>query len=163
MYFQNFPKIYYEFDIGKDTVLKPITDITANVRLRKQILSNITLYDLYDIKDGETPEILADRIYGSSQYHWIIMLVNDRYDYLKDWPMNSSILEEYIHSKYTMEQLGDTHHWEKDGYVVDPYTLDAYQVSNWDHEVRQNDLKRRIKLIDRSLIKTIVKEFTAIL
>lgn len=163
MYFAKFPKIYYQFDIGTDTVLKPITDITANVRLRKEILSNITIYDLYDIKDGETPEILADRIYGNSQLHWVIMLANERYDYLKDWPMNSVTLEEYINSKYTMEQLGDTHHWEKDGYIVDPYTLNAYQVSNYDHEIRQNDLKRRIKLIDRGIIKTILKEFNSII
>lgn len=159
MYFSNFPKIYYEFDIGKDVILKPITDITANVRMRKEILNNITVYDLYDIQDGETPEVLADKIYGSSQYHWIIMLANDRYDYIRDWPMQSDVLENYIMSKYTMEQLGDTHHWEKDGLIVDSNTYQAYSVSNWDYEIRQNDLKRRIKLIDRGLINIILKDF----
>lgn len=159
MYFANFPKILYDFDIAGQRVVKPITDITANIRVRKQILSNITLYDLYDIKDGETPEVLADRVYGSSQYHWVLMLANDRYDYLRDWPMSSDVLEQYIKSKYTMEQLGDTHHWERDQLIVDPFVYEAYPVSNWDHEIRQNDLKRRIKIINPGLLKNIVKDF----
>jgi hypothetical protein len=162
MYFSKFPKIFYEFDIGNQTVLKPVTDITTNVRFRKQILSNITLYDLYDIKDGETPEILADRVYGSSQYHWVIMLANDRYDYVRDWPMHSDVLDQYIASKYTPQQYDEPHHWEKDGYIVDPDVVGSYPVSNWQHEVRNNDLKRRIKLVNSALVKQVLKDFSAL-
>ena len=66
MYFSQFPTIYYEFDIGGTTEIRPILDITHNVRFRREVLNNVTLYNTYDIKDGETPEILADRVYGSS-------------------------------------------------------------------------------------------------
>ena len=159
MYFQKFPRIVYEYDIKGKGVLKTVVDITRNVRFQKELLSNITLYDLYDIKDGETPEMLSDRIYGSSQYHWVIMLANDRYDYIRDWPMSSDVLNNYILSNYTTEQLGDTHHWEKDGYIVESDILDASPVSNWEHEVRQNDLKRRIKIINPVLLKQILQEF----
>ena len=64
MYFNEFPNIYYSFKInGKDKFVL-IKDITQNVRIRKEILANITLYDEYDIRDGETPEIIAEKIYG---------------------------------------------------------------------------------------------------
>ena len=45
MYFANFPKIVYDFDLSTGTDYKIVTDITRNVRIRKQILENIALYD----------------------------------------------------------------------------------------------------------------------
>ena len=103
MYFSSFPSIYYEFDIGGTIELRPIADITHNVRFRKEVLNNVTLYNTYDIKDGETPDILADRVYGSSQYHWAIMLFNERFDFNGDWPMAQDMLDEYINEEYSEE------------------------------------------------------------
>lgn len=102
MYFIQFPVIYYEYDIGGTIELRPISDITHNVRFRKEVLENIALYNTYDVKDGETPDILADRVYGSSKYHWAIMIFNNRYDYMKDWPMTTNVLDEYIADTYSM-------------------------------------------------------------
>ena len=75
MYFQNFPAIYYEYEIGGKKVLRTVTDITQNIRVVSSILDSITLYDEYDIMDGETPEIISNKIYGSPLYHWIIMII----------------------------------------------------------------------------------------
>jgi hypothetical protein len=77
-----------------------IKDITVNVRFVTEFLSNITQYDLYDLRDGETPEILAERFYGAATYHWAIMLANDRYDYINDFPIASNVFEEYVYQKY---------------------------------------------------------------
>ena len=52
MYFQNFPAIYYEYEIGGKKVLRTVTDITQNIRVVSSILDSITLYDEYDIMDG---------------------------------------------------------------------------------------------------------------
>ncbi len=38
MYFKDFNKIYYEFDINGQRELEVITDITRNVRFRKEFL-----------------------------------------------------------------------------------------------------------------------------
>ena len=103
MYFMQFPQIFYEFDVGGTIELRPITDITHNVRFRKEVLNNIALYNTYDIKDGETPDIVADIVYGSSQYHWAVMLFNERFDYLKDWPMAQDVLDEYIADTYSID------------------------------------------------------------
>jgi hypothetical protein len=100
MYFKDFPNIYYTYNVNGKDVLKVVRDITSNVRLRKYILSNITLYDSYDIQEGDTPEIVAAKYYGSSEYHWAIMLANEIYDYREDWPMSQMVLDEYIKTKY---------------------------------------------------------------
>jgi hypothetical protein len=86
MYFKEFPKFLYDFKYGKETKTSIVTDITRNVRFRKEVLENVTLYDEYDIVDGETPEIIAEKIYGNPEYHWIIMLANQRYHYIEDFP-----------------------------------------------------------------------------
>ena len=85
MYFNDFDKILYNFVINGKEELKVMTDITKNVRVRKEILSNITLFDTYIIQEGETPEIIAEKVYGRADYHWSILLANDRYDYLNDY------------------------------------------------------------------------------
>lgn len=100
MYFSNFPQIVYDFNINGKIDYKIITDITKNVRFRKTILENIALYDYYDIRDGETPEIISEKIYGTSEYHWVIMLLNQRYDYVNDFPLTERELEEHIDTKY---------------------------------------------------------------
>ena len=70
MYFSKIPYIYAPFTIGGIEQYVQLKDITVNVRFMSEFLSNITVYDLYDIKDGETPEILAERFYGTPIYHW---------------------------------------------------------------------------------------------
>lgn len=88
MYFKEFPQFLYDFKYGDyETKTSIVKDITRNVRFRKEVLENISVYDIYDIVDGETPEIIAEKIYGNPEYHWIIMLANQRFDYITDFPL----------------------------------------------------------------------------
>jgi hypothetical protein len=54
----------------------------------------------YIIQDGDTPEILASKIYGDSQAHWMILYANDMLDAQYDWPLTSSVFPKYIADKY---------------------------------------------------------------
>jgi len=92
--------MFYQFDINDVKTLKTVRDITANVRPRTQLIEQITLYDSYDVVDGDTCDIIAHKLYGSSEYHWAIMLANEIYDNLEDFPMNSQVLEDYNVDKY---------------------------------------------------------------
>lgn len=167
MYFNNFDKLYYDYTINGKTELLVVTDIVKNVRVRKEILANITLYDEYDIMEGETPEIIAEKIYGNPQYHWIIMLVNERFNYIDDFPLTYVDLEKHIKQKYGVDGMYDTHHYEDDnGNVVsfpniniNGETSPSYPVSNYEYEDRLNESKRRIKIISKDLIDVILKNF----
>lgn len=163
MYFSGFPNIPYVFDIAGSPETRMVKDITFNVRVRQEILKNITLYDEYDIQDGETPEIIAHKVYGSSEYHWVVMLCNERFDAYEDFPLPSREFEQYVTEKYG-NTLGDTHHYEYNGFVVmgpdpddpdRPDVVGAEPISNYDYELRLNESKRRIKLIAPSLIAQI--------
>jgi hypothetical protein len=120
MYFNQFPRIYYDFPQDESsTTLQILTDITTNVRVRKQVLENITLYDEYDMMEGETPDIVAEKVYGNSELHWIIMLVNQRYDYIQDFPMASNELEQHIINVYGQDNIYSIHHYERNGIIVE--------------------------------------------
>lgn len=136
-----------------------VKDITKNIRFRRDILANIAVYDEYDIIDGETPEIVAERIYGNPEYHWIVMLANDRYDYRNDWPLTYNNLEQYIADKYG-SSANNVHHYENSkGLIVDSTYPSAVPITNANYEEQLNEAKRRIKLIAPSLIATVLRNF----
>ena len=166
MYFKKFPKMLYAFDLAGTEASVVVTDITRNVRFRKEVLSNITIYDEYDIIDNETPEIIAEKVYGNPNYHWIVMLVNDRYDYVKDFPLSYNDMEKYIDEKYGSTRYDVHHYVDNNGFTVSNPNIDwkgqsqpAIPVTNSDYEYTINESKRRIKIVPKSIIDTILKEF----
>jgi hypothetical protein len=166
MYFNNFPKMSYPFTINGKTEFRTVMDITKNVRLRREILSNVTLFDTYIIKDGETPELIAEYVYGNAQYHWTILLANDLYDYLSDFPLSQAILDNVIIDKYGVLNIHKIHHYEGvvNGrtFIVDKDFIGHIPISNSDYEYNLNEEKRTIKIISPNFINQIVSELNKI-
>lgn len=160
MYFNTFPKILYDFknSDNRSTFTAIVKDVTHNVRFRRDLLANVTIYDEYDIIDGETPEIIAEKVYGNPEYHWIIMLANQTFDYRKDFPLDEPTLVKFIAQKYT-NPYETREYVRDDGLIVDSDYPGAYPVSHdqWEREV--NERKRRIKLISKDLINVILKNY----
>lgn len=129
MYFTKFPRLVYDFDLGASVDYKVITDITNNIRFRKQILENVFLYEQYEIKEGETPEIISEKIYGTPYYHWVIMLSNQRYDYVNDFPLTQVELDKFIEEKYG-DKKELPHHYEKNGFIVEGTNILSIRSTN---------------------------------
>lgn len=160
MYFSKLPEMYYNFPIKDRDTLMVVRDITANVRVVKEVLQNITLYDEYDIVDGETPEIISSKLYGSPLYHWALMVANDKYDYRNDFPLPYDRLEQFAKDKYGEDKIYDIHHYEnEEGYVVNSDHPNATPISNLDYEDNVNESKRRIKVVSVQILQQIINEF----
>src|SRR5210317_412498 len=156
MYFKNFPRIFYDFKYSeRDIRVQSVIDITTNVRFRKEFFDNIVAFQEYDIRDGETPEILAEKFYGDPNLHWVIMLANEKYDYIEDFPMNTFELEKYIDQKYGDEKY-DIKYYTLDGFIVSASTAGAGTISNYDWEFYQNDLKRKVKIFSEDSVKPLI-------
>ena len=158
MYFSKFPPLLYSLDLGKTHTL--ITDFLRRVDFIKTFIENAAVYELYDIKDGETPDILADRLYGNSTYHWIIMLANDIVDPVLDWPMTQNELLKFCLQKYGETNIYLVHHYEDSFGMVVNQSPEAYPVSNFQYESNLNEAKRQIKIIRKELIADVAREFT---
>lgn len=138
-YFKHFPRIPYEFIIDGEPVLVNMVDIALNVRAKKKYLNDVLLYDEYDIEDGETPESISERLYGTPFYHWLIMLANNRFDYIEDFPRRTIDLENYITEKYGAGHEYDQHmigghpHFvDRNGNVVTKLSFELFQQQNPD-------------------------------
>jgi hypothetical protein len=66
----------------------------------KEVLSNVSAYLLYTVKDGDTPEILAEKVYGSPEAHWLILYANNIVDPQFDWPLNATNFNRFVVDKY---------------------------------------------------------------
>jgi hypothetical protein len=79
MLFNDYPNIIYTLN-NKNIEL---VDIFRNVVFKDVDLSNS--FDEYYIQDGETPEIISIKIYGNSEYSWLILLINSIADIENEW------------------------------------------------------------------------------
>lgn len=120
MYFKDFPQFLYDFNYGNGVIKTTIVkDITRNIRFKKEVLANISVFDEYDIIDGETPEIIAEKFYGTPEYHWVIMLANEKYDWTTDFPLRENVLQKHIATTYNPTLYSNSWYWKthEDGLV----------------------------------------------
>lgn len=99
-FLEYFPRIVYDIERKRLSNYTIVTDITFRLAFVKEVLNNISAYYYYTIRDGETPEILAENIYGSPEAHWIILYANEIYDPQYDWPLPEKAFRNYIVNKY---------------------------------------------------------------
>lgn len=114
-FLDRFPKIPYDINRGDHTEYDKITDLTFRFSFFKDILSNVGAYYHYTIQEGDTPEILADKVYGNPEAYWIILYANNIYDPQFDWPLDKTPFQKYLVGKYgSIENAKNTmHHYEK--------------------------------------------------
>ena len=99
MYFSQFPKKLYTFDFSQKNPTQ-VTDIFSRFKISSSVLNNTVGYEKYQLRDGDTPEIVAYKKYGDPKLHWVICLVNDIIDPQFDFPLSRDALERYIVKKY---------------------------------------------------------------
>ena len=107
-FFDKFPTIAYDINRGEYTTYQAATDIFMRIAMVKETLDNISAYYIYDIREGDTPERLADQIYKTPEAHWVIMLANDIHDGHYDWPLNYDEFNKYVANKYRTAAGGNT-------------------------------------------------------
>ena len=168
MYFGSFPVIPY--DSKGDLKFKDVTNLLRRVGIRTKLKSNALLYDTYNVKEGETPEMIAHKLYGDSELHFVIMLINDITDRYHQWPMSLPQFQEFINDKY--DDPDGIHHYESTQTsgdtkvkieVFNEVDSDAYTgltpITNREYEENEQDKKRQIRLLDPSYVEQFVDEF----
>ena len=106
-YFNFFPKTAY-YKSKDSTSLDVVTNITTRYNFNDTLKQNAATYYKYEIKDGDTPEILASKIYGSPEKHWIILAMNNIVDPLYEWPLGQRTIGKFIEAKYSSSSYANT-------------------------------------------------------
>ena len=114
-YFRNFPNIDYALranGAGRVEGIK-IKDYFNLLKVRSDIFREDTLYSPYRVKNGQRPDQISYEIYGDEQFYWIILQINDIYDYYNEWPLSEDELTAFVYKKYGgAAGAGQPHHYE---------------------------------------------------
>lgn len=103
-YFSNFPKTKY--DLYFDKQLTDVIDIFRIVKVKKEYRDDISFYTFYTIQDGERPDVVSTKLYGTPDYYWTFFMLNDHLvNVANDWPLSTSELHHKIDLKYAGEVL----------------------------------------------------------
>lgn len=105
-FFNNYPITFYT-NSDSSTSLDTVTNITARFGFEASLKENSAAFYKYQIKDSDTPEIIASKFYNNPERHWIVLLFNDIIDPQFDWPLKSDTLITYINNKYSAN--GNSH------------------------------------------------------
>ena len=166
MFFSSFPNIQYD-SVGNKNY-KLVTDLLKRVAIRAKVKANTLIYNKHDIREGETPEILAHRFYGDPELHWVILLVNDITDRYHQWPMNYIQFLSYVNDKYT--NVNATHHYyieQTSGNTDIRINIGADNtghagataVTNLEYEEERQDQLRQIRVMNPTYVEGFVAEF----
>ena len=146
-------------------------------KLREDLFQDLTVFEKYNIKGDDRPDNVAHEIYDDPTLDWVVLMSNNIINIQNEWPLNQQAFENYVLDKYgTIEKLNEIHHYESNevkdtnGVIIFPkgvrvsaaqsvsyfeplseelVTVNpvAKAVTNYQHEEKINDDKRRIFLI----------------
>ena len=168
MYFTNFPFIVYD-SVG-DGNFKIVTNLLKRVAMRSKVKANTLIFDTYDVKEGETPEMIANKLYDDPELHWVILYINNITDRYHQWPMNFVQFNSFLNEKYSnpngihhyeiSQTSGDTSIKIDIGTDTTGYSeADLTTVTNREFEEERQDTLRSIRLLDFAYVDQFVLEF----
>ena len=179
-YFKNIPNVLYDINGTEPNQFRAVTNIMSRVRFKPSVIENITDYYPYKVLEGERPDIVSFKKYGTVAYSYLILLINDIVDPLFDWPLPSRQFENYIIEQYgsvataqstnkyyyqiirpEVARTGVSERVPEYKIIVDQTTYNSLDASVrsaqnvYDWETEQNDNKREIKIVNPDFIQDI--------
>ena len=189
-YFRELPNLRYpSFLPNKSSSLDfvEVKNLFRRAKMRDDLQSNFTIFNKYEIPMGARPDTVAEDLYGSAQFDWVVLTVAGIINVRNEWPLNPRDLYDYSLDKYG-DALNSTRYFEttevKDsngrlvlpkGKVVDsnftipkPGTPNAtlnpvVGVSNYDYETIQNDKKSRIFVLREEYLQEFLNDMREIM
>ena len=182
-YFRELPNLQYqsflpESKSSDDYIL--IKNLFRRVKLRDDLQNVFTVFDKYQIVDGARPDTVAEEVYGSSQYDWVVIIGAGITRIRDEWPLSDKEIYDYSVELYG-NNLNSIHHYEttevKDskgrlilpaGKIVDsnftisdpevPTTLlnPVVGISNYEYEVLKNNKKRSIYILKPKYLQQVL-------
>lgn len=94
-FFKNFPT--RQFNLNDTGEFINVKDIFRHVDVDDFAVDSFISYTYYDIQSGERPDVVSQKLYGTTDFYWTFFILND---FLKEgigaWPKSEQELERYI-------------------------------------------------------------------
>ena len=184
-YFRELPNLEYQSFLssskGSDEYLL-VKNVFRRVKLRDDLQNVFTIFNKYEIQEGARPDTVAEELYGSSQYDWVVLIGANIINVRNEWPLSNGDIYRYSEQLYGND-INAVHHYEtievKDsrgrlilpaGKIVDStftipdpnipvQTLNpVVGISNYEYEVRKNDKKRDIYVLKPAYLQQVIND-----
>lgn len=102
-YFSKFPGLSYDLDVPSGRKFanpRIVTDIFKRIAIKKNLRGVGTIFTAYIVKDEDTAEIIAHKLYGSAGLHWLVYLANEIINPFFDWPLSERKFIRFLDKKY---------------------------------------------------------------
>lgn len=190
-YFRELPDIQYqsflnESNSSSDYLL--VKNLFRRVKIRDEFYNSKYIYKRYNIEDGSRPELVAKTLYGSEDYDWVVLISAGIINVRDEWPLSDKDIYQFSVNKYGEQNLTETKYYEtievRDaenrlilpaGKVVDSnFTIPnptnklatlnpVVAISNYEHEVRLNDKKRTIYLLNEIYLQQFLNDMRTLM
>lgn len=176
-FFKHLGNVWYNLPDGSTTL---INDITAYARITDEWKKDARVQIPYQIQDGELPHMISYKLYGTVDYWWTVLMMNNIYDFDSQWPRGYEQLNDFIEKKYPGKNRTDVHHYlnengliadllslrieldvETDDEVFDEQELEPVTIEEF--EIGLNEAKRNIILVDPDYISVVQTQFEKIM
>ena len=170
MFFKRFDQIDYKLDgVSKATM----NIVTAAILKRLNVDRNY-IFQKYVVKEGETIDMLAHRLYKDPTLGWTILLVNGMVDPFNEWTMDLQTLEDYTVAKYGTTDTIVEFRYIDSGWILDdieerdvreliensqPIPINVFPLTALELETERNNERRQITLVSPRYIRQFVDEF----
>ena len=189
-YFRELPTIQYQSPFStrssSDEYFE-VKNLFRRVKLRDDLKRNTTLFQNYYIKDGFRPDQVADQLYGSSNFDWVVIHTAGIVYIRDEWPLTSKEIYDYSLYKYGKDLNEIRYYVTKEvkdsngkvylpkGKVVDSNftipdptsstaTLNPVGgVTNYEHESNINEDKRNIILLRPNYLQLFITDMKRIM
>lgn len=168
-----------------------VKNLFRRAKIRDDFFKNATVFTKYKIIGEERPEQVAEKVYGSPEYDWVILIANNILNVRTEWPLSDSEFSRYLERKYTQAELESPHHYETTtvtdsrgklivpaGKIVGPeFSVSYYDdltnltitetpvkfVTIYEYEIKNNDKKRNIYILRQRFLQTAINDMQEIM
>ena len=184
-YFRELPNLRYPSFLPEKTSsldYVEVKNIFRRAKLRDDLQNNFTIFNKYEIPIGARPDTVAEDLYGSSQFDWVVLTVAGILNVRNEWPLSNRDIYDYSFDKYG-ESLNSVKFFETEevkdsngrmilpkGKIVDSnFTIPkpgepnatlnpVVGVSNYEYETRLNEEKRSIFVLREEYIQEFLND-----
>jgi hypothetical protein len=190
-YFKFLPNIEYlsPFDSPTNDARILAKNLFRRIKIADgaNILDTAYIFDKYIIEEGDRPDNVALKVYGNSNFDWLVIFSAGIVHQRDEWPLSSQQLYDFAADRYgndlnsiryyTTTEIKDSNGRlvlpsgqivDKDFTIPDPDTPTVSlnpvtSVTNYEYEYDKNEKKREINLIKPSYKQRIFNELEDIL
>ena len=102
-YFRELPDILYQSqasDRNSSRDYVRVKNLFRRVKLRDDLQNVFTIFIKYEIREGERPDTVAEKLYGAADYDWVVLLSANITSVRDQWPLSDKDLYLYAENKY---------------------------------------------------------------